>query len=127
MIKIAPSVKKILLVEDNTLTMLMLEADFQKHGFKVSKAADGPSAWAACEKENFDLLLIDITLPGFDGRELLRKIQTSPSVKQGRAIAMSSGLSKKEVDELIQRGFDAYLQKPFKIIKKGEHLFLEGK
>lgn len=127
MLKIAPSVKKVLLVEDNTLTMLMLEADFLKHGFKVSKALDGPSAWSACEKEYFDLLLIDITLPGFDGKELLHKIQASSSVKQGSAIAMSSGLSEKEVDELVQRGFDAYLQKPFKIIKKGAHFFLAGK
>lgn len=127
MLKIAPTVKKILLVEDNTLTMLMLEADFQKHGFRVKKAADGPSAWSACEKEYFDLLLIDITLPGFDGKELLHKILTSPSVKQGSAIAMSSGLSKKQVDEIVQCGFDAYLQKPFKIIKKGATLLLVGK
>jgi len=126
MIKIAPTVKKVLLVEDNTLTMLMLESDFQKHGFKVTKATDGPSGLAACLKQSFDLLLIDIIIPGFDGRELIQKIRNSPGVKQGSAIAMSAGLSKKEVDTIVSLGFDAYVQKPFKIVKKGQHLFLEG-
>jgi len=40
--------------------MLLLEAELQKHGFKIRKAPDGEAGWKVCQEQHFDLLIIEI-------------------------------------------------------------------
>ena len=63
MYKLEKGVQNVLLVEDNTLTMLLLEAELQKHGFKIRKAPDGEAGWKVCQEQHFDLLIIDLLMP----------------------------------------------------------------
>lgn len=126
MYKIDSKVKNVLLVEDNTLTMLLLESEFLKHGYKVFKAADGQLGWEACQKQTFDLIIIDLLMPTLDGKELMHKILEELSVPQGPAYATSAGLSKAEIAALPKYGFKGYLQKPVKLVSKGGQLYLSG-
>lgn len=125
-IRLDPNWKKVLLVEDNSLTLLLLETQFQKMGFQVTKASDGMAGFDACQTVSFDLLLIDLNIPLINGRELISRIRNNGTHKQGQVIAMSAGLSQQDIDTLIKLGFSGYLQKPVKLSHKGNHLILEG-
>jgi CheY-like chemotaxis protein len=124
--KIDPATRTVLIIEDNSLTLLLLESHFQKNGFAVVKALDGQAGLDACQSQSFDLILIDLNIPLISGRELIAKIRKTTSLRQGPAYAMSAGLSAKEREELGKLGFTGYLQKPVKIVSKTEQLYLEG-
>ena len=126
MYKLEKGVQNVLLVEDNTLTMLLLEAELQKHGFKIRKAPDGEAGWQACQEQHFDLLIIDLLMPVMDGQELMQKIMQELPTPQGPVYATSAGLSKKEIEQLSRLGFAGYLQKPVKVVKKEGQLYLAG-
>lgn len=65
--------KKILIIEDDA-NICMLEKDYlEANGFKVSSAADGNEGLKAALSEDFDLILLDIMLPGLDGMEVCKK------------------------------------------------------
>jgi CheY-like chemotaxis protein len=126
MYKLEKGVQNVLLVEDNTLTMLLLEAELQKYGFKIRKAPDGEAGWKVCQEQHFDLLIIDLLMPVMDGQELMQKIMRELPTPQGPVYATSAGLSKKEIEQLSRLGFAGYLQKPVKVVKKEGQLYLAG-
>lgn len=114
------------MVEDNTLTLILLESQFVKHGINVVKAMDGAMGWEACQTKNFDLLIIDINIPVFSGKQLIAKLKTNNLQRESKKIAISSGLSKTDINELLKLGFDACLNKPIQIKKDEEGIYLEG-
>jgi DNA-binding response OmpR family regulator len=65
--------KKILLVEDETFIADLYSYELQKSGFSIKVANDGVTGLKILETEPFDLLLLDIMLPGMNGLELLRE------------------------------------------------------
>ncbi|MDO8498894.1 MAG: response regulator [bacterium] len=68
-----PTSKKILLVEDETFIADIYARELSKAGFQVKVAKDGTTGLKTLEEEKFDLLLLDIMLPGIHGLELLRQ------------------------------------------------------
>jgi CheY-like chemotaxis protein len=126
MVKCGLNIKNVLLVEDNTLTLILLESQLVKHGISVVKAMDGGAGWEACLEKEFDLLIIDINIPVMNGKQLLTKIKSDLSRSQGKKIAISSGLSKADFNELLKLGFDACLNKPIHIKKDEEGIYIEG-
>ncbi len=68
--------KKILLVEDDDLARELYLRQLTKAGFSVKTAADGKEALEELKSEPFDLLLLDIMLPGMNGLQVLREFKT---------------------------------------------------
>ncbi len=66
---------KILIVDDEKLVRWSLQEDFQKEGYQVDVAEDGREALARIEKEQYDLILLDIRLPDISGIEVLQKVR----------------------------------------------------
>jgi two-component system, OmpR family, copper resistance phosphate regulon response regulator CusR len=64
--------KKIILIEDETFIADLYSYQLQKAGFIVKAAGDGATGLKLLEQEKFDLLLLDIMLPGMNGLEVLR-------------------------------------------------------
>jgi DNA-binding response OmpR family regulator len=124
MYKLPKNCKEVLLIEDNTLILLVLESEFSKFGLRTDKATDGQSGWTACQEKHYDLILIDLQLPLINGKELIRKIRNELNETQGVIYAMAAGLSKAEIEELIHLGYDGYLQKPVTLTPKGDQLIL---
>lgn len=93
--------KKILLVEDETFIADLYAYELQKSGFSVKVANDGVTGLKILESEPFDLLLLDIMLPGMNGLELLRewkgKNQTSNMI-----VLLLTNLGQ---DAVIKEGF----------------------
>lgn len=102
--------RKILIVEDD-LSIAELQKDYlDLAGFNVSISADGLEALDLIQKDDYDLLILDIMLPGLDGLEILRRIR---DVKNIPVLLVSA--KKEEIDKIkgFSLGADDYITKPF--------------
>ncbi|MEW6307608.1 MAG: response regulator transcription factor [Bacillota bacterium] len=103
--------KRILVVEDEPAILKLVAYNLERDGFEVAQAADGPAALKACQLDPFDLILLDIMLPGLDGLEVFRRLRTSrPEVPVVFLTARDA-----EVDRIVglELGADDYITKPF--------------
>lgn len=126
MIKINPSAKKVLLIEDNTLTMIILESQFSQFDFQVFKASDGQSGLEFLQKDEFDLVLVDLNIPLISGKQLIKTVRKELNKNNTLIYAMSAGIDEQLGESLLKLGFNGYLNKPVKLIQKAESLFLVG-
>lgn len=67
---------KLLVVEDDPRAAKAVTRGLHEHGFLVQTALDGPSGLAAARQESFDLLILDVMLPGLDGFTLLEELRS---------------------------------------------------
>jgi DNA-binding response OmpR family regulator len=101
----------LILVVDDEPKIVRLARDYlEKNGFRVVTAADGPSALAMARREHPDLIVLDLLLPGMDGREVCRILRRESDVP----IIMLTALSE-ESDQIVglEIGADDYIVKPF--------------
>ncbi|HEV7206053.1 MAG TPA: response regulator transcription factor [Jatrophihabitans sp.] len=107
-----PEVRPSLLVVDDdsrvrTVVCWQLEAD----GYSVHEAADGNAAWQCLEERRFDLVVLDLSLPGLSGLDLLRRLRDCGDRTPVVVLSGRSG----EGDRIVglDLGADDYLVKPF--------------
>ncbi|NKY30883.1 response regulator transcription factor [Nocardia gamkensis] len=101
-----------LVVDDEMTIAESVAARLRAEGFTVELAHDGPSAVAAAETVDPDLVVLDVMLPGFDGLEVCRRIQARRAVPVLMLTARAD-----ETDQLVGLGVgaDDYLTKPFSL------------
>lgn len=104
---------RILLVEDNDALSDGLSAILRGTGHAVDVVLDGASADAAAASENFDLVILDLTLPEMDGLDVLRAMRSRKS-KAAVLILTARGTPEERVRGL-DLGADDYMIKPFDI------------
>lgn len=102
----------LLLVEDDSRLRLDLERHFCQRGFAVTTCANGDQGLVAVHQNDFDLVLLDIMLPGVDGLSLLDTLRSARSTP----VMLMSALGA-EQDRItgFTRGADDYLPKPFSL------------
>lgn len=99
-----------ILVVDDDAGIRDLIADFlQNHGFMVATASDGEHMRALLDRQGFDLIVLDVMMPGEDGLSLLRKLQAAG----GPPVIMLSAVGT-DVDRIVglEIGAEDYLSKP---------------
>ena len=107
-----PTSMKILVVEDNLDSQLMVCELVGMLGHTVSGVSDGESAWQLLSEQDFDILFTDVSLPGMSGIALARMVLRD---KPGMRIIFSTGYGKESMDEL---GFSAsVLRKPYDLME----------
>jgi len=102
---------KILIVEDNSDNLAVLEA-FLEDDYKLINAADGKKGLEMAISEKPDLILLDISLPEMDGTEVLRQIRKSEAIKNTSTIALTAHAMVGDREKYLSLGFDAYISKP---------------
>ncbi len=114
----------VLVVEDNPLNTELVCEILSAQGFSTERAVDGEEAIKKAEKEKFDLIIMDIALPGMDGIEVTKIIKSKPNYKFVPVIALTAYAMKGDRERFIEAGFDDYVPKPIdvsefmKIIRK---------
>lgn len=103
---------KILIVEDEEQLARFVELELSHEGYEVEKAFDGRDGLTKAENENFDLILLDIMLPGLNGLEVLRRLQISNPTPTILLTARDAVMDK--VSGLDAGAVD-YITKPFAI------------
>ncbi len=104
---------RILLVEDSRATRMISVHILSRYGFKVDAAADGVEAVAAVESLPYDLVLMDVDLPGMDGITATTTIrELSGSQSNVPIIGISAHAPESMRDRCLQAGMNDYLTKP---------------
>lgn len=100
----------ILIVDDDREIRSLVAQFLKKHGYRVTPAADGREMMRLMEKGRFDLVVLDLMLPGEDGLSLCRRVRVESSLPIIMLTAMGE-----ETDRIIglEMGADDYLPKPF--------------
>ena len=106
-----PQSKKILLVEDEDFIRELYVRQLTKEGFQVKSAVDGQSGLDLLKVEQFDLLLLDIMLPGMNGLQLLREFKTQNPNSPMITILLTNLGQEAVIKEGFELGAQAYLIK----------------
>ncbi len=105
--------RKILVVEDNKDLARLLELHLRDLTYDVDLAFDGDAGWTQITSHSYDLIILDLMLPGIDGLEICRRIRSRPAYTP---ILMLTSKST-ELDRVLglEFGADDYVTKPFSI------------
>jgi CheY-like chemotaxis protein len=104
----------ILVVDDNEDNRYTLERRLRREGFAaITCVEDGEKALAALESEPYDLVLLDIMMPGLSGYEVLERIKADTAFRDIPVIMISAVDEMDSVIRCIELGADDYLGKPF--------------
>lgn len=106
-------VERILVVDDEASTRRLMEQTLKKQGYEVATASTGDDGLSMALEENFDVLLLDIQLPGINGIELLQKIRETN--KDTIAIMATAMDDLKVAVNAMRLGAYDYISKPFHI------------
>ncbi|WP_341299272.1 response regulator transcription factor [Lysinibacillus sp. FSL H8-0500] len=104
--------KKLLLVEDEKHIARFVELELQHEGYEVTVAYDGREGLALAIAEAFDVLLLDVMLPGLNGIEICRRIRTQSQVPILLLTARDAVMDRVAG---LDAGADDYIVKPFAI------------
>lgn len=98
---------KILIVEDDISIHECLEELLKENGYSTFNAYSGTEALLLLEKEKYDLILLDLMLPGLKGEEIIKKVNTTP------IIVLSAKISNDDKVNCLLSGANDYITKPF--------------
>lgn len=102
---------RVLLAEDNPVNMRIAQTFLQKWGAIVTTAVNGAEMLELFEKQEFDVLLVDLEMPVMDGYQAISAIRKKGSPI--RAVAFTAAVYDNLHGQLLSSGFNDYLQKPF--------------
>jgi DNA-binding response OmpR family regulator len=103
---------RILIAEDEERIVAFLDKGLRANGYTVVSVGTGPDAEALARDESFDLMILDLGLPGRDGREVLRAIRS-----RGERLPVIVLTARDGVDDTVgslEQGADDYVTKPFR-------------
>lgn len=103
----------ILVVDDDESSREMLARRLRRCGYTVSAVAGGLQALALARGQQFDLVLLDMIMPGLDGFQVLAKFKAEPSLRETPIIMLSALDEENGIARCIEMGAEDYLAKPF--------------
>ncbi|MFB3120907.1 MAG: response regulator [Candidatus Binatia bacterium] len=113
--------KKALIVEDHPDLLEVLTLQLEKMGFAVVSANTGMEGVTKAVEEKPQLILMDIMMPGMDGREATRRIRSNQETKEIPILVITALTMESQLRECIKAGCNDYIVKPFtpeKLLKK---------
>jgi len=109
---------RVLVAEDNLINQKVVCTMLRRQGCAVTLAADGQQACEQFEQAKFDVILMDVQMPGVDGLEatsLIRHRERSRALTPTPIIALTAHASKAQHDQCIERGMNAVITKPVSV------------
>ena len=102
----------VLIVDDNNINILVLKKFLQDMGIEPDIAKNGKKALDLVDKEDYQLIFMDIHMPEMDGWEATKEIRKTN--KEAVIFGISANVTKDAINQSIDTGMDNYLTKPFK-------------
>jgi len=120
---------KILIVEDEPFLRKVISDECRERGYFVEEAIEGKEGLEKLKKEKFDLVLLDLLLPGIDGFEVLAQIKKDPELNKTPVLILSNLGQKEEIEKGLKLGAIDYLIKahvtPSEILDKIEKILVK--
>src|SRR3569623_1644402 len=108
--RVSASMRRIMIIEDNADNRLLLNA-ILGDAFTVPEPANGPDGLAALATEMPEIVLLDISLPGMEGVEVLRHIRADAAFRHLPVIAFTAHAMRDDRSKFLGHGFDDYITK----------------
>jgi two-component system chemotaxis response regulator CheY len=102
-----------LVVDDSRVIRTVARRIFEELHFVAGEAEDGISALRACREKMPDLILLDWSMPGMSGVELVRSLRTQPEGRRPIILISTTEMDPSEISHAVAAGIDDYLMKPF--------------
>jgi DNA-binding response OmpR family regulator len=109
--------KRVIVVEDDRDINELISYNLSREGFKVETAYDGIEASEKLARENFDIVILDIMLPGMDGFHICKNIKDNPSAFKTFVVIISAKAESQDKIYGNLVGADCYLTKPFRVAR----------
>ncbi len=106
---------RILLAEDNLLNQALMVRILEKMGYLADKANDGQEVLELLSKNDYDLIFMDVQMPGLDGLETTKRIRSDFKNNRPVIIAMTANTMEGDREKCIGAGMDDYISKPIAI------------
>ncbi|RLD17227.1 MAG: response regulator [Caldiserica bacterium] len=122
--------KTVLLIEDNPDNREIVETVLRKNSYKVISACDGEEALKRLKKGNYDLVLLDLSLPKISGWDLIKMIREDERIKDLPVIALTAHAMQGDKEKAIEAGCNDYISKPckpYEIVEKVKRWINEEK
>lgn len=106
--------KKVLIAEDSSVIQNLTKKILQIQNYEIYSAKNGVQVLAMLDKENFDIILMDINMPQMDGMECARQIRKLSDPKKSAVpiVAITGNAMNYSKEEFQAAGINEYLQKP---------------
>lgn len=107
----------VLYIEDNPDNMMLVKRALESRGYRLIQAMTGLDGVATAEKQDVDLILLDINLPDIDGYEVARRLRQSHkhALAYVPIIAITANALKGDAEKALSAGCDVYMSKPINI------------
>jgi signal transduction histidine kinase/CheY-like chemotaxis protein/ligand-binding sensor domain-containing protein len=104
---------RILVAEDNVVNQKVALLMLRRLGYAADVAADGEEVLAALRRQRYDIILMDVQMPGMDGLQAAQRIREEwPAEKRPRIIAVTANALREDREACLAAGMDDYLSKP---------------
>lgn len=103
---------RILVVDDNSVAQTIASKVLVRNGYAVEIAGDGPAAVQKASDSKFDLILMDLQMPGMDGFETLTRLRKLPDYLDTPVLAVTANCSSDYRDKCLRYGMGGFLSKP---------------
>ena len=103
---------RILAVDDNEINLRLICATLELSGYEVTAAGDAETARELIGAQSFDLILMDVDLPGMDGLSFTRALKGDRQTSHIPVVILSSFAMKGDRERIMACGCEAYLSKP---------------
>ncbi len=106
---------RILIVEDNPKNLKLIRDVIQFHGYTTVEAETGEAGLELAREQQPALILMDVQLPGMDGREAMQRLKADERTRHTPVVALTAFAMKGDRERLLAEGFDGYIAKPIDI------------
>jgi two-component system cell cycle response regulator DivK len=103
---------KILVVDDSTTNVVLLEAILDEKGYHIETALNAREAYAIIEKETPDLILLDLLMPKISGFDFLEEIRKNQKTLNTPVIVVSALTDEENIDKIMKMGAIDFVKKP---------------
>ncbi len=107
------SKERILVVDDEEDILELVRYNLAREGYQVTGALTGEDALNKARSETFDLIVLDLMLPGIDGLEVAKRLKNSPKTEQVPIVMLSAKGEEADIVTGLELGADDYITKPF--------------
>lgn len=112
--EIAPEIYQILVADDDEINRQVACRMLAQRGHQVVTCVNGQEAVELAERQPFDVILMDVSMPVMDGLEATRTIRAMTKLpKSCRIIALTANVLPEHLEQYVEAGMDSYLAKPF--------------
>ena len=112
--------KKVLIIDDDRCLLRQISVHLEKHGLDTIVAESGEDGLVIVNKQRLDLIILDWTLPGIQGIEILATLKETKKSKNIPILMLTGRTKIGDAEDAFELGADAYMFKPFSLKRLGE-------